>query len=233
MRKSLTCTAALAPLAAAVIAVSSGSADTPSTPVFSNPGKIDNRYLPLSAHRRCEFRGQDKDGTKTRSLLTLLPTSRRFTIGGQAVDAPIIRDNAYEDGKLIETTLDYFAQADDGTVYYLGEHVDTVHNGKVVDHKGTWIYGKDTDVLGVAMLPSPKLDERYHLEDVPGITTESDRVEETGARAKVGRTLYTDVIRTSEFIQPEGDVEYKLYAPGVGTIVEYEPEGASSLVRCA
>ena len=233
MRKTLTCTVALVPVAAAgFVLASAGSADAPGTPVFSNPGQIDNRYLPLAAHRRCDFRGEGKDGTKTRSVLARLTSTRRFTVGAQTVDATIVSDKAYEDGKHVETALDYFAQADDGTVYYLGEHVDNIRNGKVVDHSGTWLYGKDTDVLGVAMLPHPAIDERYRLEDVPGITTESDRVEETGARAKAGRTLYTDVIRTSEFIQPEGEVEYKLYAPGVGTIVEYDPEGRSELVGC-
>src|SRR4051794_26699450 len=99
MRKSLTYPAALVPVAAAGFALaSSGSADAPATPVFSNPGKIDNRSLPLSAHRRCEFRGEGNDGTKTRSVLTRLNTTKRFTVGAQAVDATVIRDNAYEDG---------------------------------------------------------------------------------------------------------------------------------------
>ena len=63
----------------------------------------------------------------------------------------MIQDNAYEDGKLVERTLDYFAQADDGTVHYLGEHVNNIRRGRVIDHNGSWLYGKHTDVLGVAM----------------------------------------------------------------------------------
>ena len=64
---------------------------------------------------------------------------------------------------------------------------------------------------------------------MPGVTIESNRVEETGLRARVGGRLYTGVIRVQEFIQPEGDVEYKLYAPGVGVITEYPPEGRAVL----
>ena len=63
----------------------------------------------------------------------------------------IVEDRAFADGELVERTLDYYAQADDGTVYYLGEHVSNIENGKVVDHHGTWLFGKDTDVPGVAM----------------------------------------------------------------------------------
>jgi hypothetical protein len=210
-----------------VVAVSSGSADAPATPVFTNPLKIDNPYLPLSTHRRCEFRGEG-----SRSVLTLLNTTRRFDVSGRPVDVAVLRDDAYERGKLVERTRDYFAQADDGTVYYFGEDVDNIRNGRVVDHDGTWLYGKHTDALGVAMLPNPKVGEQYHFEDVPGVTTESNRVEETGARAEAGGRLHANVIRISEFIQPEGELEHKLYAPGVGTIVSYDPEGRSELVRC-
>lgn len=92
--------------------------------------------------------------------------------------------------------------------------------GKVVNHEGTWLLGKHTDVPGVAMPAHPKLGDQYRFEDVPGITAESNRVEEVGMRAKAGRTLYTGVIRIQEFIQPEGEIEYKLYGPGIGKIAE-------------
>jgi hypothetical protein len=174
MRSSLKHTAVLVPAAAAALVAASSSPGQAGQPTFSHPRTIDNRYLPLTAHRRCEFRGRDKDGTRTRDLLTVLGGSKRFQVGGQAVDAVVVRDNAYEDGELIESTRDYYAQADDGTVHYLGEQVDNIRNGKVVDHRGSWLYGRDTDVLGVAMPADPKLDTRYRLEDVPGITTESD-----------------------------------------------------------
>jgi hypothetical protein len=201
-------------------------------PGFSNPTTIDNPYLPLTKWRSCELRGVQDDGTRERGVLKLLKRTRTFRIDGQSVKAVVIQDNAYEDGRLVERTFDYFAQADDGTVHYLGEHVNNIRRGRVVNHHGTWLYGKNTDVLGVAMPAAPRLGDQWRLEDVPGITTESDRVEETGMRARVRGRLYTNVIRTQEFIQPEGEVEYKLYAPGVGLITEYPPDGRALLHRC-
>ena len=135
-------------------------------------------------------------------------------------------------GKLIETAFDYFAQADDGTVYYLGEHVNNLRNGKVIDHNGTWLLGRQTDVPGVAMPGDPQLGDQYRFEDVPGVTAESNRVEEVGMRAKASGRLHTGVIRIQEFIQPEGEIEYKLYAPGVGKITEYAPDGRAVLRGC-
>jgi hypothetical protein len=201
-------------------------------PVFSHPTTIDNRYLPLTAARRCELRGR-ADGGRERSVKTLLARTRRFDVAGQQVDAVVIRDDAYEDGKLVEQTFDYFAQADDGTVYYLGEDVDNIRRGKVVNHRGSWRFGRDTDVPGVAMPADPKVGDQWHFEDVPGITTESDRVEEVGMRARAGGRSFTGVIRIQEFTQPEGEVEYKLYAPGVGVIIEYEPDARIAFAGCS
>ena len=199
---------------------------------FSHPGRIDNRYLPLTRRKRCELRGHADDGTEERSVKTVLERTKRFTVAGRRVEAVVIQDNAYEDGKLVETTLDYFAQADNGTVYYFGEQVKNLKDGKVVNTKGTWLYGKDTDRLGVAMPARPTLGKQWHFEDVPGLTTESNRVEEVGLRTKVGGRVITDVIRVQEFIQPEGAVEYKLYAAGIGTVAEYPPGARIAFVGC-
>ena len=200
---------------------------------FSAPAEIDNPYLPLSKFDRCVLSGRLDDGTSERTVRRLLDRTRAFRIGGRRVDAAIVEDRAYEAGRLVERTLDYFAQGDDGTVYYLGEHVHNIRRGRVVDHGGSWAYGKHTDVPGVAMPAQPALGSQWRFEDVPGITTESNRVEETGMRIKLAGRLYTDVIRVQEFIQPEGDVEYKLYAPGTGLIAEYPPDGRVVLRRCA
>ena len=199
---------------------------------FSDPRTIDNPYLPLSKFTRCELRGQQDDGTRERNVVRRLRRSRAFTVNGRRVETVVIDDRAFEDGELVERTFDYFAQADDGTVHYFGEHVDNIRRGRVVDHDGSWLYGRDTQVLGVAMPPSPALGMQWRLEDVPRITVESDRVEEVGMRARAAGRLHHGVIRVQEFVQPEGELEYKLYAPGVGVITEYAPDGRSVLRRC-
>ena len=165
-------------------------------------------------------------------MQTVLKRTKRFVVNGQTVDAVVVKDNAYQGRMLVEIAYDYFAQSDDGTVYYFGEDVDNYKKGKVDNHKGTWLLGKHTDVPGVAMPANPKLGDQYRFEDVPGITAESNRVEEVGMRAEVGRRTLTGVIRIQEFIQPEGEIEYKLYAPGVGKIIEYPPDGRAALRRC-
>jgi hypothetical protein len=228
-RTLLAAATAVAALGAAALSPAQGG---PAAPAFSNPARIDNPYLPLTAHRRCVLRGRADDGTRERSVRTVLARTKRFVVEGRRVDAAIVRDDDYEDGKLVERTLDYFAQADDGTVYYLGEDVDNYRRGRVVDHEGSWLYGRDTDVLGVAMPADPQLGDQWRFEDVPGVTTESDRVEETGMRARAGGRDFGAVIRVQEFVQPEGEVEYKLYAPDAGVILEYPHDGRIALAGC-
>lgn len=231
-RNSRLLAAAGAVAAVAAGAAVSGAQSAAPGPVFSDPATIDNPYLPLTAQRRCVLRGRTDDGTRERVVRTVLDARKRFDVDGRRVDAAVIRDDGYEDGKLVERTHDYFAQADDGAVYYLGEDVDNIRRGKVVDHGGTWLYGRDTDVLGVAMPADPKVGDQFRFEDVPGVTTESNRVEEAGMRTRAAGRTFTGVIRIQEFIQPEGEVEYKLYAPGVGLIVEYPPDGRIVIARC-
>ena len=232
-----TATRAIAAGALAVAAVAtagalaSGSGAAPE-PAFSNPGTIDNPYLPLTRFRRCELRGVAADGTKERSVKTLQPYTKVFDVNGSRVRAVVIKDDAYEGSERVETTLDYYAQADDGTVHYLGEDVRNLSDGRVVDTKGTWLYGQDTDRLGVAMPARPQLGQQWRFEDVPGTTVESDRVEELGLRADVRGRVVTDVIRVQEFIQPEGTVEHKTYAPGLGVIDEYAAGGHTSFAGC-
>ncbi len=123
---------------------------------FSAPTTIDNPYLPLSKWKSCELRGRQDDGTRERNTLTRLKRTRAFSVDGQRVETLIIRDRAYEDGRLVEDTLDYFAQADDGTVHYFGEHVDNIRRGRVVDHHGSWLYGRAHGRAGSAHAGEPE-----------------------------------------------------------------------------
>lgn len=224
--------ALLAACAAALGLAACAGDDESAAMKFSDPTKIDNPYLPLTKFKRCELRGEADDGTKERSVKTLQPETKAFDVNGRLVEVAVIQDNAYEDGALVETTLDYYAQADDGTVHYFGEDVKNIKDGKVIDTAGSFLYGRDTDVLGVAMPADPQVGDQYRFEDVPGITVESNRIEERGLRAKVAGRIVRDVIRIQEFIQPEGDLEYKTYAPGLGVIAEYPPDARVEFAGC-
>jgi hypothetical protein len=224
---------AVAGVAALLAAGGGAGATAPAeTTEFSNPRQIDNPYLPLTKFSRCELRGQE-EGTRARVVRRLLDRTMPFEFGGRTVRAIVIEDRAFEDGELVERTLDYFAQSDDGTVYYVGEDVDNYRNGRVVNHEGSWMYGRDKAKLGVAMPAGPRVGDRWRFEDVPGITVESDRVVSKLARVRVRGKIYRDVIRVRERIHPQKEIEYKLYARGTGLISELPPDGRVDLVGCS
>src|SRR3954453_11312007 len=153
VRAMRTATAVSLPAALAAAALVAGcgggspspAAGGPAPARFSHPTRIDNRYLPITRFGRCELAGVGADGERERSVVTVLDRRRTFHIGGRAVDAVVVRDDAYEDGRLVERTHDFFAQSDAGTVYYLGEDVTDRKDGKGVDTPGGGGYGRAPD----------------------------------------------------------------------------------------
>jgi hypothetical protein len=199
---------------------------------FSDPNNIDNPYYPLTEHDRCVLRGKE-DGARVRVVRTALDRTKTFRVNGDPVHAAVIEDREFENGELAERTLDYFAQDDRGTVWYLGEDVDKYEDGKVVGHGGAWLYGKDTDKMGVGMPAHPRVGSRWRHERVPGITHESDKVVAILDKVTVRGKTYRDAVKVREHTRPDDEVEFKLYAQGVGNIQERPPDGRLGLVRCS
>jgi hypothetical protein len=223
-------TAALASLAVG-LASSQAVGPDQSKAEFSDPTDIDNRYYPLTEFERCVLRGKE-DGARVRVVRTPLNRTKRFMHQGEPVRAAVIRDREFEDGELVEQTFDYFAQDDRATVWYLGEDVDEIEDGKVVGHGGAWLYGKDTNRMGVGMPANPRVGSRWRHEDVPDGPFESDKVVAILDKATVRGMTYHDVLKVRELTESDDEPEFKLYAPGVGNIQERPPDGRLGLVGC-
>jgi len=196
---------------------------------FSHPREITNPWLPLASLKQDVLEG--KEGTKElRIERTLKPEIRKtFKVGKQTVEVLVMEDREFEGGKLSEITLDYFAQADDGTVYYMGEDVDEYKNGKVVGHSGAWLYGKQTKVPGLLMPGNPKVGDKFRSEDVPKITTEDNEVMSLTETVTVPAGTYENCLKIKEVLS-DGAVEYKYYAKGVGCVREL-PEGGDVALK--
>ena len=196
---------------------------------FSHPRDITNPYLPLASLKQDILEG--KEGAKElRIERTIKPEIRKtFKVGKQKIDVLVMEDREFESGKLAEITLDYFAQADDGAVYYLGEDVDEYKDGEVVGHSGAWLYGVQTKVPGLLMPANPKLGDRFRSEDVPKITTEDDEVLSLSETVTVPAGTYPDCLKLKEMLS-DGGVEHKYYAKGVGCVRE-APEGGDVVLK--
>ena len=191
---------------------------------FTHPLEINNHYLPLATLQQDVLEG--KEGSKTvRIERKARPDKHKsFKIGKQKVEALAIEDREVENGELAEVAIDYFAQADDGTVCYLGEEVDEYKNGKIVSHSGSWMLGKDTKVPGVILPGKPKLGDKFSSEDVSKEIHEADEVVSLSETVTTPAGTYQNCIKVKETLA-DGDVEYKYYAKGVGVVRESPAEG--------
>ena len=196
----------------------------PALPQFSHPREITNPWLPLASVKQNILEGKE-GGKALRVERTARPDLRKvFKAGRQTVETLAVEDREFEDGQLAEVTLDYFAQGDDGAVYYLGEDVDEYKEGKVVGHGGAWLYGKDAKSPGILMPTSPKIGDKFKAEDVPGITTEDDEVVSDSETVTVPAGTYRNCLKVKELLS-DGKTEYKYYARGVGCVKEVPAEG--------
>jgi hypothetical protein len=194
-------------------------------PRFSHSREITNPYLPLASLK------QDILENKTERVeRTAKPeVHKTFQIGGQTVEALTVEDREFTaSGDLTEATLDYFAQDDDGNVYYLGEDVDEYKNGKVSGHGGAWLLGKDTQRPGLLMPAHPKIGDTFKSEDVPKITWEVDEVVSLSETVTVPAGTFQNCVKIKETAS-DGDTEIKFYAPDVGCIEEVESGGGLPL----
>jgi len=196
---------------------STGSVPVPTK--FSHPRDITNPYLPLASLNQdiLENKNERVERTAKRDI------HKTFSIGGQTVEALAVEDREFSKGGLSEVTLDYFAQSDDGTVYYLGEDVDEYKNGAISGHSGGWLLGKDTETPGVIMPAHPKHGDKFMFENVPKITWEKDEVVAVSETVTVTAGTYQNCVKIRE--STSDGVEYKYYAPGVGCIEEMETDG--------
>jgi hypothetical protein len=86
---------------------------------------------------------------------------------------------AYSGGRILEVALDWYAQADDGSVWYFGEDVFNYEDGVVADTHGTWLAGRDGPP-GMIMPANPAGDQVYRPENIPGLVFEEVTVKSTG-----------------------------------------------------
>ncbi|ROQ35296.1 hypothetical protein EDD98_4351 [Streptomyces sp. PanSC19] len=189
-------------------------------PVFSRPTEITN---PLHASSRIQQVIYDGhvDGKPFRTELTLLPDIKTITVDGEQVRARTLQYVSFSDGRVQEVATDWFAQADDGSVWYLGEDVFNYENGVVENTSGTWRAGK-SGPAAMIMPKAPKAGDVYRPENSPGTVFEEVTVQAVGQTVPGPYGPVEGAMRTTE-INLDGTRENKVVAPGYGELTIDEP----------
>jgi hypothetical protein len=228
-------------LAPAVLALASGcGSDGDAEPNGGAPGAdparfsatVDHPLVPFSSVRLRIFEGSEKDpetGEEIELRVESRVLERTERVAGVPVAVVEVKD--FEDGELVERTLDYYAQREDGSVWYFGERVDDYEGGKIVSHKGQWLAGKGKAKPGIFMPAEPKVGDAFEQERAPGVAEDESKVVAAGVEVQTPAGTFSDCIKTEDYAPLDDVTEFKFYCPDVGLVREEQPDGRLDLIE--
>ncbi len=184
------------------------------TPKFSDSTTITNPLFPISRLQSVVLNGR-VDGKPFRTETTLLPDTRIIEwTEGQCVKVLVSQYTAYLDGRIDEVALDFYAQADDGSVWYFGEDVFNYTDGVVRDTGGTWLAGKEGPAAMI-MPAAPQVGQVHRPENIPGLVFEEVAVARVSQRVAGPRGQIAGALVSRE-LHDDGSFSDKVFAPGYG-----------------
>ena len=184
-------------------------------PTFSNPTEVTNPLFPISDLRSAILSGR-VDGKPFHTETTLLPETRMIEWSpGQWVEARVSQYMAFLGGRIQEVAIDYYAQADDGAVWYLGEEVtDYGRNGLAITNEGSWLAGREGPPEMI-MPANPEVGQAHRTENIPAIAFEEVEIKETRQRVN-GPTGLAEGAMIGRELHDDGTYSDKVFAPGYG-----------------
>jgi hypothetical protein len=182
-------------------------------PSFSRPTKVTNPLFPISTLNAVIL--GEVDGEPLKIETTLLPQTKTVQWSGQRVEALQSQFCAYLKGRITEVAVDLYAQADDGSVWYLGEDVVDYERGIAATTEGTWRAGLDGPAAMI-MPAHPKVGDVYRTENIPGVAFEQVTVKRVGVTVNGPNGPINGAMVGQELHQDEPALEPKTFAPGHG-----------------
>lgn len=222
LRMPVATTAALALVAACNGSGSLGPVSDPDYDPMINPanfggGPIDNPYYSLIPGTTFHYQSE----TETNDVIVTHQTKQIL-----GITATVVHDQVFLDGELTEDTFDWFAQDNEGTIWYLGEDSREFENGQVVSTEGSWEAGVDGAKPGIIMQADPQIGQRYYEEFYIGHAEDEAIIVSLNASAVVPFGEFAGCLETDEFTRLEpGAGEHKFYCPGIGLVLEAASDG--------
>ncbi len=178
---------------------------------------VDSPFMPLIPGTVLIYEGES-DGQIERVEYEI--TAQTKVILG--VTCMVVRDRVYFDGELEEDTFDWYAQHDNGDVWYFGEDSKEIANGQVVSTEGSWEAGVDGAKPGILIKATPVVGDTYQQEYYEDEAEDMAQVVALDATATTPLATYTNCLKTKEWnpLDSEALPEFKFYARGVGMVRE-------------
>jgi hypothetical protein len=188
---------------------------------------IDNPYWPLEPGTTYTYDGVR--GTTPQTDVEVVTHQTKVILG---ITSTVVRDTVSEHGAPVERTFDWYAQDDDGNVWYMGEDSFELKGGRFVKASDSWKSGVDGAQPGIIMPANPQPGEAYRQEYYPpGEALDEARVLNLNGSARVPYGSFNALLVTSERSPLEPQTEQKYYAPGLGEIAERVVQGHHEVFR--
>jgi len=187
--------------------------------------EINNPWWPMTPGSRWVYRETDSEGANQKVVVTV--TNRTKTIAN-GVEARVVHDVVTEDGEFVEVTDDWYAQDQDGNVWYLGEDTTEYEKGKPVSQEGSFEAGVDGAEPGIIMPARPQPGMTYRQEYFKGEAEDEGAIVSLDEQAEVPAGHFEPVLMTNDTNPLEPKVnEFKFFARGVGPVLAISVSGGS------
>lgn len=180
--------------------------------------RIDHPYWPMRPGTVWHY--VEKGGGQTQRVTVEVTRDTELIEG---VEARVVRDIVREDGRVVEDTLDWYAQDASGSLWYLGEDTRSYDEDGTVSTEGSWRHGADGAYAGVLLPARPTAGCAYREEYRPGLAEDRAVVLARSEAARVPAGFFSRLLHTANTTPLEPDLlENKFYAPGVGPVLEVD-----------
>ena len=189
---------------------------------FSNPTAITNRLFPMQPGEVFVYSGTTS-GHPVGSVVTITHDTRIL----DGVTTIVVNDTVRDSGKIVESTLDYYAQDNSGNVWYFGEDALQIKNGKVIGTEGSWLAGVNGAQPGFIMEAHPKVGDFYCQENAPGAAQDQAKVISVSSSVCVPWVCTNNHVLLTEETSPldPGTIEDKWYTKDSGNAMSKDIAG--------
>jgi len=187
---------------------------------FDRSTDINNKWMPMQPGTQWAYEGTavDEEGNNFARRIEFTITDLTKEIAGVRTIVAWIVD--YNNDEIIEKEVAFYAQDNDGNVWYLGEHPEEFADGKFVDAP-TWIAGLEDARPGVKMMAEPQVGvAKYYQGWGPAVGwSDYAYIEKMGQETCVPVDCYKDVMVIAEASLGEvGAAQFKYYVSEVGEV---------------
>lgn len=180
-----------------------------------------NGFMPLIPGRTLVYQGLNDEGELEEIRVTALDE----TIEIAGITCREVRDTVTIDDEVIEDTFDWFAEAPDGSVWYLGEISLNYEDGFLESLEGSWRTDHEGALPGIVMPGTPVAGDVFRAEYLVNEAEDIVEVIALDQTVTIGLGTYTGCLQMQDTtpLSP-GEIEWKYYAPGIGMILEVKPD---------